>query len=249
MVAEGAGAEEGSEDPEGIDARFEEIIAGLRAEQAESASRRQEAIRQARSRRRPVRGSSQNRPLQGADDPNPWPPRPREDTAERSPEPGPASHVNPPPNFPGLSGPESSPPDSGPSELGRPESGRPASGHPASGAQESRPDEPVSPASDQPETTPAGPGEAWRGYEEGDDDDHFIPPTPPLPAGDLHLWAIVVGLMGGPVLLILSNVFYLLRDGWWTTLGIALTVGGVVLLVLRLPKTRDYTDSSGGAQV
>jgi hypothetical protein len=28
-----------------------------------------------------------------------------------------------------------------------------------------------------------------------------------------------------------------------------LSIAGVVLLILRLPKNRDYTDSSGGAQV
>ncbi len=96
---------------------------------------------------------------------------------------------------------------------------------------------------------PAPPEPAWRGWEESDEEEHFVQPTPSLPAGDLHLWAIVIGLLGGPLLLILSTMFHVLDSGWWTAAGILLSVGGVVLLFLRLPKHRDYTDSSGGAQV
>lgn len=96
---------------------------------------------------------------------------------------------------------------------------------------------------------PPPPEPAWRGWEESDEEEHFIPPTPSLPAGDLHLWAIVIGLLGGPLLLILSSVFHVLDSGWWTAAGILLSVGGVILMFLRLPKNRDYTDSSGGAQV
>lgn len=96
---------------------------------------------------------------------------------------------------------------------------------------------------------PSTPSEGWRSWEESDEEEHFIPPNPPLPAGDLHLWSIVVGLLGGPIILILSNVFTLLRAPWWTPVGIVVSMAGVVLLILRLPKHRDYTDSSGGAQV
>lgn len=187
---------EGADDAD-IDARFEEIVAGLRAEQAQTQQRRQEAIRRAQAQRR-----AHNRPLEGFDNPNPWPPVPRQ---------------------------RPDPPAEG--EPSRDDVGR----HRA-------PQEPPSHSDQQP-------SEAWRSWEESDEEEHFVQPNPPLPAGDLHLWSIVAGLLGGPLLLILSEVFNVLRGDWWTLAGILLSVAGVVLLFMRLPKTRDYTDSSGGAQV
>lgn len=41
----------------------------------------------------------------------------------------------------------------------------------------------------------------------------------------------------------------MLRSDWWTIIGILMSVTGVVLLFLRLPKNRDYHDPSGGAHV
>lgn len=205
------------EGPEDIDARFEEIVAGLRAEQAASQQRRREAIRRAQSQRRPQGGATANRPLEGFDNPNPWPPRPRPVPDAETP------------------GPEAQGPEAqGPEDPVGTSPGEGASA-PSGGAEES----------DHSESAPG----SWRGWEEPDEEEHFIPPTPPLPAGDLHLWAIVVGLLGGPLVLILSNAFTVLRGSWWTPLGIGLAVAGVVLLIMRLPRNRDYTDSSGGAQV
>ncbi len=89
----------------------------------------------------------------------------------------------------------------------------------------------------------------WRGSEGQDasGDDHFVPdPPPPLPAGDLHFWAILVGLTVGPLLLVLSYVLPLL-DETWGWVGIAMAVAGFVLLVLRQP--RDHRDDDWGAQV
>ncbi len=74
------------------------------------------------------------------------------------------------------------------------------------------------------------------------------PDPPPLPAGDLHFWGIVVGLLGGPLLLLLAQLVPALRDPMWTWLGVLLGVGGVVLLVLRLPRNRE-DDPTGGARV
>lgn len=209
MALEGSGRGEQPEDD--IDARFEEIVSGLRAEQAESVARRREAIRRAQSQRR-AQERQENRPLEGFDDPNPWPPTGRDSGTVPAPPPGvnpPLRHVNPP-----LPSAKPSPPSTPRNE---PESGPPQ--------------------------------DAWRGWDESDEEEHFIPPTPSLPAGDLHLWSIVAGLLGGPLILILSEVFRVLRADWWTPLGLLVSVAGVVLLFLRLPKSRDYTDSSGGAKV
>lgn len=70
---------------------------------------------------------------------------------------------------------------------------------------------------------------------------------PPLPAGDLHFWAILVGLVGGPLLVVLSAVVPVLDTGW-AGLGAALTVAGFVLLVLRQPRDRG-SGGDWGAQV
>lgn len=214
MAPEGSGRGERPEDD--IDARFEEIVSGLRAEQAESVARRREAIRRAQVQRR-HQEREENRPLEGFDDPNPWPPSRRGAIPPR------ANPLRPDINPP-LSGftPPTDPPR------------RPTPPPP------STPDD--DPGSDPPQ-------EAWRGWDESDEEEHFIPPTPSLPAGDLHLWSIVAGLLGGPLILILSEVFRVLRADWWTPVGLVVSVVGVVLLVLRLPKNRDYTDSSGGARV
>jgi hypothetical protein len=89
----------------------------------------------------------------------------------------------------------------------------------------------------------------WRGSqgEDAEEDDHFVPaPPPPLPAGDLHFWAILVGLTVGPLLLVLSYVLPLL-DETWGWVGIGMAVAGFVLLVLRQP--RDHREDDWGAQV
>lgn len=99
------------------------------------------------------------------------------------------------------------------------------------------------------ERTPEGMATDHRSYEVPDEEDHFVPPEPPpLPAGDLHFWAIVVGLVLGPTLVVLSAVVPVLGRGW-TTVGVLLAVAGFVLLVLRQPHRHRPDDGSHGAQV
>src|SRR5699024_12442496 len=62
MMAEDPGRDDRRDDADDIDARFEEIVAGLKAEQADSARRRREAIRRAQEERR--RGRPASRPLE-----------------------------------------------------------------------------------------------------------------------------------------------------------------------------------------
>jgi len=92
---------------------------------------------------------------------------------------------------------------------------------------------------------------SWRASEPAgtEMEEHFVPgPTDPLPAGDLHFWAIVVGLTVGPLLLFLSAGLAAVPTMPWGPLGGAATVAGFVLLVLRSPRRREDDDSSG-AQV
>lgn len=89
----------------------------------------------------------------------------------------------------------------------------------------------------------------WREWVDPEVEDHFVPPVPPpLPAGDLHFWGILVGLLCGPLILLLAHGFQVLHGSVWTWLGLLLSLGGFVLLVLRSPTDRDH-DPSGGAQV
>lgn len=96
--------------------------------------------------------------------------------------------------------------------------------------------------------TPEGMATDHRSYEAPEEDDHFVPPPPdPLPAGDLHFWAALVGLVLGPALVLLSAVIPLLPRTW-TGVGAVLMVAGFVLLVLRQPRYR-RDDGDWGARV
>ncbi|KUG53514.1 hypothetical protein AVL62_01615 [Serinicoccus chungangensis] len=99
--------------------------------------------------------------------------------------------------------------------------------------------------------TPEGMATDHRSYEppEVEDDDHFVPPPPePLPAGDLHFWGIVVGLVVGPLLVVLAAVVPLLHPVF-AVVGAVLAIGGFVLLVLRQPRRRPPFDGDDGARV
>jgi hypothetical protein len=84
-----------------------------------------------------------------------------------------------------------------------------------------------------------------------DDDEHFEPgPTAPLPPQeDIHFWGIVVGLVGGPLLLLWLVIFRPDVSDWWVLGALGLTVLGFVLLVLRQPQSRDEDDPDNGARV
>lgn len=96
----------------------------------------------------------------------------------------------------------------------------------------------------------------WRGatnetpYDEildqVEDEDHFEPPEPrPLPPQeDLHFWGIIVGLVGGPLLLLWLVLFRPDVAGWWMWLAIAMSLGGFVLLVLRGPSDDDHDNGA-----
>ena len=75
-----------------------------------------------------------------------------------------------------------------------------------------------------------------------DDEEHFIPPSEidlPSAENDPMFWAIVVGLGGGPLLLLYLLFFDRDGSGWWIATALAMVVVGFVLLVLRGGTERD----------
>jgi hypothetical protein len=84
-----------------------------------------------------------------------------------------------------------------------------------------------------------------------DPDDHFVPPPPPpLPATDPLTKLGWVGLLGGPLALLLSALFGLGLDGWLGLLAVMSFVGGFVMLVARMKdRPPDDADPDAGAVV
>jgi hypothetical protein len=102
-------------------------------------------------------------------------------------------------------------------------------------------------AQSDPQGVPAP--QVWRAQEVDDEyEQHFEPPpVTPLPAGDLAFWAIITGMCGGPLLLLYFAFFNRDASRLWTLFAIALSVGGFVLLVSRMPGHND--DDDDGARL
>jgi hypothetical protein len=78
-----------------------------------------------------------------------------------------------------------------------------------------------------------------------DDEDHFVPPSEidlPSAETDPMFWAIVGGLVGGPLLLLYVLFFDRDGSGWWVVTALSMVVVGFVLLVLRGGSERDPFD-------
>lgn len=87
--------------------------------------------------------------------------------------------------------------------------------------------------------------QAWRGHNPPEVEDHFEPPPPeplPAPEEDPFFWAIVVGLVGGPLLVLWVVIFRQGSSTGWLYAGVVATVVGFVLLVLRKGNSRDDDD-------
>lgn len=111
------------------------------------------------------------------------------------------------------------------------------------------PTTPVAPTTPMTPTAPMTPehaaGLGWRQHvPQPEPEDHFVPPPPaPLPpAEDKHFWLMMAGLIGGPLLFLYLILFNRDGNGWWMVCGIAMTLAGFVLLVLRQPFERDEDD-------
>jgi len=87
--------------------------------------------------------------------------------------------------------------------------------------------------------------QVWRSHDVDDDyEEHFEPPpVAPLPVGDLQFWAIIGGMVGGPLLLLFLVFFHREASGYWMLTAIAITIGGFALLVSRLPGHDDQDDN------
>ncbi|AOR34817.1 hypothetical protein BFF78_30555 [Streptomyces fodineus] len=79
-----------------------------------------------------------------------------------------------------------------------------------------------------------------------DDEGHFVPPEPPpLPTADTTAKFAWLGVVGGPILLLLAVVLGWEMTWWLTTLGIGGFLGGFATLVMRM-RTDDEGDDDPG---
>ncbi|MFG2952552.1 hypothetical protein ACGF5O_02330 [Streptomyces sp. NPDC048291] len=124
-----------------------------------------------------------------------------------------------------------------------------AAGTGAAAAEEQRPVQPLG------GSVSFAPGVGPRDYtapepseDDFDDDDegHFVPPEPPpLPEADATAKFAWLGVVGGPILLLLAVLLGWDMTWWLTTLGIGGFLGGFVTLVTRM-KTDDEEDGDPG---
>ncbi|MEU9247083.1 hypothetical protein [Streptomyces sp. NPDC048385] len=83
-----------------------------------------------------------------------------------------------------------------------------------------------------------------------DDEGHFVPPEPPpLPEADTTAKFAWLGVVGGPVLLLLAVVLGWDMTWWLATLGIGGFLGGFVTLVTRMKTDDEDGDPGRGAVV
>lgn len=145
-------------------------------------------------------------------------------------------------------------PTSGHPAPGKPETPAPTAGAASSGLLEL----PIAPTtshlwrgstrphdSDDPSRTTGRPAGATAADDAFDDDEHFVPPSDidlPSAESDPMFWAIVGGLVGGPLLLLYILFFDREGSGWWVVTALAMVVVGFVLLVLRGGTERDPFD-------
>ncbi|MDH6216435.1 hypothetical protein [Streptomyces pseudovenezuelae] len=79
-----------------------------------------------------------------------------------------------------------------------------------------------------------------------DDEGHFVPPEPPpLPAADVTAKFAWLGVIGGPLLLLLAVLLGWDMTWWLTTVGIGGFLGGFATLVMRM-KTDDEDEGDPG---
>ncbi|MPY51504.1 hypothetical protein [Streptomyces acidicola] len=83
-----------------------------------------------------------------------------------------------------------------------------------------------------------------------DDEGHFIPPEPPpLPAADATAKFAWLGVLGGPVLLLLAVLLGWDMTWWLATLGIGGFLGGFATLVMRMKGDDEDDDDPGRGAV
>jgi hypothetical protein len=83
-----------------------------------------------------------------------------------------------------------------------------------------------------------------------DDEGHFVPPEPPpLPAADTTAKFAWLGVLGGPLLLLLAVLLGWEMTWWLATAGIGGFLGGFATLVMRMRADDEDDDPGRGAVV
>ncbi len=94
--------------------------------------------------------------------------------------------------------------------------------------------------------TPAEPSDPSDPSDEG----HFVPPEPPpLPEADAAAKFAWLGVIGGPLLLILAAIFGWDITWWLTLLGVGGFLGGIATLFARMQSDEEDDDPGRGAVV
>ncbi|MCQ9182049.1 hypothetical protein KMT30_24000 [Streptomyces sp. IBSBF 2953] len=90
------------------------------------------------------------------------------------------------------------------------------------------------------------PAEGTFDGDDGDDEGHFVPPEPPpLPAADTTAKFAWLGVIGGPVLLLLAVLLSWEMTWWLTTVCVGGFLGGFATLVMRM-RTDDEDEGDPG---
>jgi hypothetical protein len=85
---------------------------------------------------------------------------------------------------------------------------------------------------------------------DADDEDHFVPPEPPpLPAADATAKFAWLGVIGGPILLLLAVLLGWEMTWWLATVSIGGFLGGFATLVMRMKTDDDEDDDPGRGAV
>lgn len=117
---------------------------------------------------------------------------------------------------------------------------RPSSGA-DNGGTSPAPEQPHRPRTVEEVFGPLDGSAGWRSYslaEEPEED--FVPSAPQaLPRDDLGFWGALIGVGGGPLLLVLIAFCGDGGERFWLMVAIGLTVMGFALLFMRLPKRKD----------
>ncbi|TFV31899.1 hypothetical protein E4K10_11620 [Streptomyces sp. T1317-0309] len=83
-----------------------------------------------------------------------------------------------------------------------------------------------------------------------DDEGHFVPPEPPpLPTGDTTSKFAWLGVVGGPILLLLAVLLGWEMTWWLTSLGVGGFLGGFATLVARMRTDDEDGDDPGRGAV
>lgn len=127
----------------------------------------------------------------------------------------------------------------------------PSAGPPPSSPEDETPPRPVAQATPLPwRVDPTGSVEKALLSEDEElfgEEESFVPAAPAAlpPATDRTFWVALVGVVLGPVLLLVALLGRDSVSSWWAWAGLALLVTGFGALVVRLPREREDPGDNG----